>query len=178
MQLRKALLQFVAYLAVLFVLLGVQTAFWPDFFPSLPAPLLWLATLLYLAFYRDTNVGFISVYLLAVVLSLFTLTPFGILVFVATLVFFGARVLRSRFFWPNRAYFTAVTAANVFFVFLIHFVVSFFLEDNPIFDFPILRLLGETATTALAAAALYGVFRRIDRLLEIEVMPEGELLHE
>ncbi|MEQ1878626.1 MAG: hypothetical protein ABL958_18430 [Bdellovibrionia bacterium] len=163
---RRQILRLFIYLMLTLLMCGFQTSFWYQMFGGMPSPLLWLTLIVYLSVYRDTNEGLISVFLVAMTLSVFTAMPEGLLTIIILILFFGARFFRSRIFWPGPTYFMLVCAGAVPVFSISHILLSLYFEPNPLTRPDIVRWGLQTCETTIAALLVFPAYEWIDEFLK------------
>jgi hypothetical protein len=160
---RAILLSFAVFFVFSFLAAGFETAFWNHIFPF-PAPTLWLIVIAYLAIYRETTEGFISMYLIGTGISIYTVTPFGIILFLTSALFFILRAIRSRIFWSGPSYFAMICALSIPILYLNYLLVSYISEANNLSHPNWWRWLSQSLSTPLFGFMLYPLFRGIDSI--------------
>jgi hypothetical protein len=88
------------------VLCALQTSFWFQLFGSVPAPLLWINLLIYIALYRKPALAICVIYALGYVAISFTLMPLKMMFVNLAILFTLVYLIKSRFFWAGSGYYT------------------------------------------------------------------------
>ena len=159
------------------LLCSLQSTFWRLLFGAVASPLPWLNVMLYLLLFRKPVHAIFLNYSLALVLHAFSAIPLGILLTVIGINTALGSYIRQRFFWPSTRYFVI---ASFLFTLLFHislWIASQALEDNSANLNFMTRSL-EVVLTMLTAAPIYWVLSILDRLTQIELVPESSGVHE
>ncbi len=166
---RNVIFRFVAFLVVLFVLVGAQTSLWPSVFGALSPPSLWLTVIIYLSLQRDNNEGLISILLVSFAISVFTSLNAGFLVLAHICLFYSARFIKSRVFAFSGWYFGLACglAVPLFTLFLL--LLSHAIEESPKNDLDWLSLVVQTPLTAAAGVILFPLFLYVDTFFKDDV---------
>jgi hypothetical protein len=165
---RRTIIRFLIFILLALLVAGFQTSFWYHLFGAMPAPLLWLTLIAYLSLYRDLSEGLISVYMISIVLSVFTSMPEGLFSLVALLLFFAGRFFRSRIFWPGPTYFMLICGVSVPSFYILHFLLSLYFETNPVWRPDVLRWLLQTLETTVVALLVFPFYQWIDDFMKEE----------
>lgn len=163
---------FLILLIVLAFLAGFQNTFWYQLFGTVPAPMLWLCLIVYVALYRKLYPALFMIYVMALALTGFTVMPLKMLFINLLIVYLILYSIRSRVFWEGPAYYTIMCTLAAFSFHLTYFVSSWLLERNPapvdFFD----RLI-QLALTPAFGIPLFWLLTRIDKATLPELSPES-----
>lgn len=161
-------------LLVLVILAGFQGTFWYQLFGAVPAPMLWLCVLVYVALYRKLYPAVFTIYIMALALTGFTVMPLKMLLVCFLLVYLILYSIRSRVFWEGPAYFTIMCTLAAFSFHFIYFFGSWILERNsaPISFWD--RTLQVLLTPAIGVP-MYWLLTKIDKMTrnDLSLEPGG-----
>lgn len=159
---------FVALTLFASILCAIQTAFWHPLLPGIPAPSLWIATLLYIALYRSTLAAAIFSYLCS--LSLLAMTSMSEPAFLLSCLFvvLTAQSFKRRIYWSSTSYTMMLAAIGSLVFDISHWVIDSARIRNvwiwPEFIDWILR----AAITPLGAPLVFLACRALERWLQQE----------
>lgn len=152
----------IAILLVAMLFSAFQTTFWFQMFGEFPQPLLWLNLITYLALYREFYSGVLTIYACALVMSVFTVSPIGVIALHFFIIYCLLWILKNRVFWPgSRYYIIATTVAVIAFHVTTIFISKSVLNLPIVFD--LFNRIGQTLMTPLFALPVYVLMRSIDR---------------
>ncbi len=124
------ILSLASLLLFTFLLCGVQTTLWTQFFSGIVAPLLWLNLVVYLTIERTTFTALAQIYCVAVVVSTFTVMPLGILFFTLFILFWIMHFVRTRIYWSGSLYFAFMCFIGIGCYHVAYIFTSFIFENN------------------------------------------------
>lgn len=103
---KEELVNLAIYVIINYLLLGVQTALWPEFFGGLPAPFFLLYSVIFFSLFHPGKwvVAFIAISMFMA--SAFTVIPIEILLFNLILISIVLGLLKKRVFWSGFSYFS------------------------------------------------------------------------
>lgn len=103
---KEELLNLAIYLFMNYLLLGVQTALWPEFFGSFPAPFFLIYSLIFFSLYHPGKWIAIFIGISLVLTSSFSLIPLEIGLFSLIAISVAIHQLKKRVFWNGFSYFS------------------------------------------------------------------------
>lgn len=154
-------------LVILLLLAGFETSFWFQFFSTIPAPMIWLNVMVYLALYRKPLRGILSIYLLSFALIGFTLIPLKMMWFPLMIVFFATHLVKSRVFWSGAGYFVIMCIASCLLYHTSFMLLSRWLEPN-MASVSILNRMIQILLTPAFAWPIYRLLAFVDRITNTE----------
>lgn len=157
------LINFLIMLLLLVVLSGFQSTFWYQLFGTVPAPMLWLCLIVYIALYRKLYPAVFTIYVMALALTGFTVMPMKMLLVCLLLVYLILYSIRSRVFWEGPAYYTIMCTIACFSYHVIYFFSSWILERNPV-SISILDRVIQMALTPAFGIPMFWLLTKIDKL--------------
>jgi hypothetical protein len=165
-------LNFFLLLLALVVLAGFQSTFWYQLFGTVPAPMLWLCLIVYVALYRKLYSALFIIYTMSLALMGFTVMPMKMLLMCLLLVYLILYSIRSRVFWEGPAYYTIMCCVASLSYHVIYFFSSLVIERNsaPIEFWDRIIQLGLTPAVCLP---MFWVLMKIDKLTLDEMTPES-----
>lgn len=166
------LLNFLMMLLFIIILSGFQSTFWYQLFGTVPAPMLWMCLIVYIALYRKLYPAIFTIYLMALALTGFTVMPMKMLLVCLLLVYLILYSIRSRVFWEGPAYYTIMCTLACFSYHVIYFTASWLLERNPA---PI-SFIDRTIQVALTPAfgfPMFWILNKIDKFTRDDLTLES-----
>lgn len=159
----KDIIKLVLYTLVFIILLGIQTALWPQVFGLIASPLLWLTLVVYLAINRPLFQGVFLAYFLGFIMMSYTAAPLKMIWTPIFCCYLLVYIIRDRFFWQGSGYLAMMTLVASSAYHIVYYILSHFVEKNPttllFFD-----RLTQMVLTPIFAFPLYILYRRIDRI--------------
>lgn len=154
------------------LLCGFQTSLWYQFFGNVPAPLLWVNLIVYIALYRKPFMAIWVIYALGFIAASFSALPLKMMFVTLFILFALIFAIKSRVFWSGSGYYTimSIFAAVAFHV--IYFLLSLMLEPNSASLQPMERLV-QIILTPSFAFPMYWLLARIDRWTHCEILQES-----
>jgi len=152
---------FVSLMLMAFLLAGTQTTLWTQFFSWVPAPLLWLNLVIYLAIERPTFTALSLIYCVGLVISGFTAMPLGLLFLTLFILFWLMHLVRTRIYWPGSMYFAFMCFIGASAYHVIFLICSHLLEANstgPLFFERIIQVF----LTPFFSFWMYAVLKKLD----------------
>lgn len=161
-------------LTLLMALFGLvlQSTVWYQFFGNFPAPLFWLPTIVYFCLYRRPLEGVLLAYIVALMLTSFTSTPLGVLLFVALGIFTLILVLKQRIYFPGKNYYLVVSLVAGFSFHIFQIIFSSIFNDQP--QALIADRIIQILLTPVAALPLYYLHSWIDKITSRESLIENQ----
>jgi hypothetical protein len=166
---RRQIIRFLLLVIYSQLFAGMQTSLWPHLFGSVTPPAFWIMLAVYIALFRNTAEGLISLFAVSYSLSVYTSLPEGLLTLNLLSLFASARFLKSRVFVPTSAYFAGTCALAVIGFSLVLVVLSYLFEKNPVLGLHFLPLLTQAALTFLFAVPIFGFLQGTDHLLRDDI---------
>lgn len=163
---------FLIFVLVMALCCGFQTSFWFQLFGNVPAPLLWINIVIYIALYRKPQLGIWVVYALGFVAAAFSAIPLK-MVFITLLLLFGViYAVKSRVFWSGSGYYTIMSIFGAIMFHIIYFICSWVFERNhtPV---QFLDRITQIILTPSFAFPIYWLLTRIDRWTHCEELKES-----
>lgn len=151
-----------------FGLTAAQTSLWVLVMGNFPPPLFWLMMLIYVAITRSVPQAIMYFYLLTLVISSFTAFPFEHFLLMNMIMLILLLIVKGRIFWPGTTYFVLVCGAFSLVAPLLLWILSRFLDKNPLFVPAIFNWLISALMTMLAGMVLFNVLQWFDRLIHQE----------
>ena len=149
-----------------FLICGFQTTLWPQFFPWIPAPLLWINLVVYLAIERKPFTALSLIYLVGFINCAFSALLLGQMLLSLFVLFWCLYFVRTRIYWPGSMYFAAMCLLGVFSFQVSYLAISFLTEDQSagimFFD----RLAQIFLTPALSYF-IFSVMKKLDRIFQV-----------
>lgn len=163
---------FLLFALLMTVLCGFQTSLWYQLFGGVPAPLLWINLILYVALYRKPFVAIWVIYALGFIAASFSAMPLK-MVFVTLFILFALiYAVKSRVFWSGSGYYTIMSIFTAVAYHVIYYTLSQILEPNSATLLPVERLV-QIILTPSFAFPLYWLLARIDHWTHCEVLQES-----
>ncbi len=150
----------IAHTVVACILVALQCSFWFQVFGQLPPPQIWIPILVFWYIYRGLSEAIIMAYVMSLLLSAFTVMPFGQLLLVAIVLLLLVRALRARIYWAGVTYFVLISAVVATSTPLI-FLVTSWLTRSPSTH---IHLLDWTLSLLLTTALSLYMFRLLNSL--------------
>ncbi len=160
---------YLLYIGVTIILTSLQCSLWMQFFFYFSAPQMWIPVLAYWATYRNLSEGLLMCYLLVVVTVSLSAVPLSLLLLLNLLCFLLAITIKQRIYWLGPTYLMLVTGIITLSFPIIHFLLSWAIEPNPISDPEIIDSILTGLLTSLMALPLYFLFRKFDTFTNKEL---------
>lgn len=157
---------------MMMVLCGLETTFWFQLFGSVPAPLLWINLLIYIALYRKPTLAICVIYALGYIATSFTLMPLKMMFVNLAILFTLVYLIKSRFFWAGSGYYTIMCLFGAVAHHLTYFLTSLLLEPSHTAFQPMDRIV-QIILTPSFAFPMYWVLARMDRWTRCEMLQES-----
>ena len=167
---------FLVFLLVL-ILCSFQSSLWRSVFGTDLAPMAWLNVMRYMLLFRKPSHAILLNYSLILVLHAFSAAPIGLLLTIAGVITAIGTYVRQRFFWPSTRYFVMASLLFTLTFHLAYWLISLMVEQNPA-HFHLFSRLVSTVLTALTAAPIYWTLSILDRVTQIDLVPESSGAHE
>lgn len=165
------LLNSLLFFGVLILIAGLQTTFWFQLFGNVPAPLLWINLIVYVALYRRPFPAVISIYALGFILLAFTGMPLKMMWLTLMILFVLIYGIKSRVFWSGSGYYIIMCIFSAVTYHLIFFGTSYFIEKNPA-SWELVDRLVQIILTPSFALPMYWVLSKIDKWTRDELVHE------
>lgn len=160
-------------------LVSMQSSLWFHFFGYFPSPQLWALPLTYWTIYRKPLDGLVMVYAISIISSSQTATSLNMLLFIFLILFAIGIIIKQRIFWTGSTYFIAASGLATILFPLVHFILSYFSDSNPISSFEFFSWIISSLLTILFALPIYTLFKWIDALTNMELPTEtGSSIYE
>lgn len=160
------LMHFFTYGFVVAICLAAQGVIWPAF--NLPEPQLWLLPFAFIILYQSFWFGLFFVYLTAVVITGFTVMPFGLCLAILMILFIIIQFFKQRFFWPEFSFYFLVSLSIGFLFPVLHFLLSITSKNTPAIDHPdFMEWFYQPLMIGAMSVVLFFICRRIDKALKI-----------
>lgn len=167
----NALFNSLLLLGFLFIITGLQTVFWYELFGNVPAPLLWLNMVVYLALYRKPFPAIISIYVVGFVLLSFTAMPLKMMWITMLLLFALVNGIKSRIFWSGSGYYSIMCAFSIVAYHVIYVLTSLLIEKNSV-SLELTERLVQVILTPSFAFIMYWILAKIDKMTQDQLMHE------
>ena len=149
-----------------FLICGFQTTIWPQFFPWIPAPLLWINLVVYLAIERKPFTALSLIYLVGFINCAFSALLLGQMLLSLFVLFWSLYFVRTRIYWPGSMYFAVMCLLGVSAFQVTYLAISFLTEEQSagimFFD----RLAQVFLTPALSFV-VFSTMKKLDRMFQI-----------
>lgn len=163
---------YLAFLLVSSILVSLQSSLWPQLLGVLPSPQLWIPTLVFWTLYRRTFEGLVMVYLITALVCGASAVPLGILLAINIILFISIYFVKQRIFFEGPIFFMLTCGATSLAFPLLHLIISWIFETNPIVHVKIITWTLSSLLTMLCAMALHRFYEWIDRTTHKERNPE------
>lgn len=146
--------------------LAAQGVLWPAL--NMPEPQLWLLPFAFIILYRNFWYSIFFVYLTSILISGFTVMPFGLCLAILMILFIIIQFFKQRFFWPEFSFFFLVSISiGVLFPFL-HFILSITSKNTPAIVRPdYLEWLYQPLMVGIMSPIIFYFCKRIDKSINI-----------
>lgn len=125
---KEELTNLVIYCVINYLLLGVQSSLWPEFFGSFPAPMFLLYSLIFFALYHPPKWVYVFVGISLVLFTAFSAVPIEIYLFLLILITTSLQLLKKRVFWQGVTYYMLCSFIAIFLFHLGYYILSWGLE--------------------------------------------------
>lgn len=160
------IIHFFVYGIVVSVCLAIQGVVWPAF--NLPEPQLWLLPFAFIILYQTFWFGLFFVYLTSILITGFTVMPFGLCIAILMILFIIIQFFKQRFFWPEFSFYFLVTFSIGFLFPVLHFLLSITSSNTPTIIRPeFLEWIYQPLMISAMSIVLFFICRRIDKALKI-----------
>lgn len=160
------LLSLISLMLFTYLLCGIQTTLWSQFFSWVTAPLLWLNLVIYLTIERSTFSALTQIYCVAFVVSTFTAMPLGILLLTLFVLFWIMHFIRTRIYWPGSLYFAFMCFIGTSAYQVSYILISHLFENNSTGLLFIDRFM-QILLTPLFSFWMYMILRKMDQWLRV-----------
>ena len=152
------------FLGLTLFLTALQSSLWPQLFGNFPAPQFWIVTLAYWVMARPLIEGLIMTYFLSFLVGALTAMPINLILAINIVLFCGGVLLKRKIFWVSSAYLIILSGLGTLLFPIIHFVISWFFETNPIRSPHILHWTFVGLLSIPLSPLLFFVFNTLDKL--------------
>jgi hypothetical protein len=160
------LVHFLIYGFVVSVCLAIQGVVWPAL--NLPIPQLWLLPFAFIILYQSFWFGLFFVYLTSIVITGFTVMPFGLCLAILMILFITIQFFKQRFFWPEFSFYFLVCLSIGFLFPVLHFLLSITSKNTPTIIRPdFSEWIYQPIMISIMSIFLFFICRRIDKALKI-----------
>lgn len=160
------MIYFFVYGLVVSVCLAIQGVVWPAF--NLPEPQLWLLPFAFIILYQGFWFSVFFVYLTSIVITGFTVMPFGLCLAILMILFIIIQFFKQRFFWPEFSFYFLVSLCIGFLFPVLHFFLSITSKSTPTIIRPeYYQWFYQPFMISLMSIVLFYTCRRIDKALKI-----------
>lgn len=161
-----ALIHFLSYGFIVSLCLAAQGVIWPAF--NLPEPQLWLLPLAFIILYQSFWFGLFFVYLTSVLITGFSVMPFGLCLAILMILFIIIQFFKQRFFWPEFSFYFLVTMSIGFLFPVLHFILSISSTNTPTIIQPdYLEWIYQPLMISAMSIFIFFICRRVDRALRV-----------
>ncbi len=154
--------QLLLILGISLGLLLIQSTIWRDWFGTMPAPILWIPVVVYLALFRPLFDALAGLYMVAFAVESVSAIPLGILLTLLLIQLATLTFLKQRIYWTGITYFVLATSISVAVFHLSHLILSWTFEINPITHPDLLSWLAHLLYAPLFSPLIYRVIRLVD----------------
>lgn len=154
---------------------AVQTTLWFLVFGSFPGPMFWLVVLVYASVTRALWEAVLIAYLLSMTIAPFTATPFEAMLVYCLALSVMIFLIRERVFWGGPSFFMLMVGVASVAAPLFYWVVSRWIDKNPLMFPDIFDWLISACLTTVASLPMYALFQVIDRIADQDVGAEGRV---
>ncbi len=161
-----SLIHFLTYGFIVSICLAVQGVVWPAF--NLPEPQLWLLPFAFIILYQSFWFGIFFVYLTSVVITGFSVMPFGMCLAILMILFIIIQFFKQRFFWPEFSFYFLVSLSIGFLFPVLHFLLSVSSRNTPTIIKPdFLEWIYQPLMISAMSIILFFLCRKIDKMLKV-----------
>lgn len=155
------------------LLTAFQTSLWMQVLGGFSPPYFWLVVLTFAILHRHVGEGVLMVYLFTLQLSAYTSLPFEQLLVNNMTCLVLILLVKNRIYWSSPNYFMLMTGAATTLHFILTFVLSQFLDHNPLrspewFNWALSFLM-----TILVSIPIYRFLKWWDRLTDRDELAES-----
>lgn len=163
------IIYFFVYGLVASVCLAVQGVVWPAL--HLPEPQLWLLPFAFIILYQSFWFGVFYVYLTSMVITGFTVMPFGLCLAILMILFIIIQFFKQRFFWPEFSFYFLVSLSIGFLFPFLHFFLSITSKNTPTILRPeYSEWIYQPIMISMMSFVLFHICRKIDKAMKINEM--------
>ena len=160
------IIHFLTYGFVVAVCLAIQGVVWPAL--NLPEPQLWLLPFAFIILYQSFWLGVFFVYLTSIVITGFSVMPFGLCLAILMILFIIIQFFKQRFFWPEFSFYFLVSMSIGFLFPVLHFLRSISSKTTPTIVSPDwMEWIYQPFMIGAMSIVLYFICRRIDKALKV-----------
>ncbi len=161
-----ALIHFFTYGFIVSICLAAQGVLWPAF--NLREPQLWLLPLAFIILYHSFWFGLFFVYLTAILITGFSVMPFGLCLAILMILFIIIQFFKQRFFWPEFSFYFLVSLSIGFLFPFLHFILSISSSNTPTIIFPdYIEWIYQPVMIGMMSIFLFFICRRVDKALKV-----------
>ena len=157
------------------LLSALQTSLWFLVFGRLPAPLLWLVPLVYVAVTRPLWEATVMTYALTMVNAAFTAFPFEYLLIYSLLLMLTLFLIRERVYWGGPTFFMLMVGVACPSAPVLFWLTSRWFDKNPLGVPEIIDWLLAGLMTLLASLPIYRLYAWFDKLALMDAGSEGRV---
>lgn len=166
-------LNIIGLVVVANVLSAFQTSLWMQVLGGFPPPFFWVIVLTYVILHRHVTEGVFLVYLFTLSLSAYTSLPFEQLLLTNMSSLVLILLIKNRIYWSSPNYFMLMTATSTFLHFVLVFVLSQFLDHNPLRSPELFSWTISFLMTILFSIPIYRVLKWWDRVTDRDELAES-----
>jgi len=171
-KIRGMLLLNLLLLVLTFTLIaGFQTTFWFQLFGSVPAPLLWLNMVVFIALYRRPYPAIFMIYGFGFLMMSFSAVPLAILWATLLVLFILLYSIKTRFYWGGSVYYAIMCSFAAVAFHIIYPSLSAIFETNTVAP-DLLDRAVQIILTPSFAFPMYWILNKIDSVSRDESLHE------
>ena len=164
---------YLVFLGLTLFLISIQISLWPQLFGDFPAPQFWITILAYWVMGRHLIEGLAMTYFLSFLIGALTAMPLNLILTINMILFCSGFLLKRRIFWVGPAYLMVLSGLGSLLFPIVHFIISWFFEANPI-RFPEIFHWSVVCLFAVFwSPVLLIIFRALDTLTSKELSSEA-----
>ena len=153
------------FFSILLVMMSFQGAIWLQLFSQFPSPSLWITFIVYGAFYRSLPEAIILTYITSLIAAPFLNLPIGLMITCNSLIMVLLLVIKSRFMVSRPIFLSLLTLLMTLIFPVIHYLLSVFIEPNPIQNFEFFSWLISALLTAIFSITLFQLYIWFDTIM-------------
>jgi hypothetical protein len=155
------------------VLSAFQTSLWMQVLGGFPPPFFWIVVLTYVILHRHVGEGVLMIYLFTLSLSAYTSLPFEQFLVSNMVGLVLILLVKNRIYWSSPNYFMLMTAGGTGIHFVAIFVLSQFLDRNPLRSPELFSWTISFLMTILVSIPLYRILKWWDRITDRDELTES-----
>lgn len=159
---------YLMFLLVTTLLTSLQTSLWLQILGSFPAPQMWAPPLVYWCLYRQPRESIIMVYIVSALSAALTAMPISLILLTNMGLFVAIYLFKCRIYWSGPLFFMLVVGGFNILLPVIHIILSWTSEKNPITDPQIFEWIISTLLTMLVALPLFHLYSWFDAVTHKE----------